>query len=494
MDLSRILRFFLNSIYILCLSRSKGVLPFLGKLFSPRPAAGRRGKIAARRSAAEAPAWGRRAGAVTVFCLLGLGAPNAALAGDVYSLRRAVERALEHNFTVKAAEAGHRSAQEGLKASRSVFGPVMGSSYEYNRRQRNLSVTGSVQDKDLFAWRVFLTQNVFSGFSSLADHQKAALQEESSLAGVAQARLELIRTVQEHFFTYLKARQNVVSAKDALDRLRSQRESSQAFYNVGVSPRVEVLQADVDVSTAESVLLVAENTVETEKARLNTLLLLPIDADVEYTGRLEYTPFSRSLENCLEQAYRRRPDLIIAEKAVRMAEKDILKAKSAFYPTITAQVFWGTQGDSALASGSPSARTRFNEWAAGVYSEWLVFEWGKTLFQTRQATYSRSKVRAEADNLRQEVGFLIKERLLTMSEAAKRVKVAQKAVEQAAEAYRMASARYRQQVGAVLDVLDAQAKLSLAEASLAGAFADYNIALSSLYVAIGEENPGLGAR
>jgi outer membrane protein len=412
-------------------------------------------------------------------------------AKDVYTLQRAVETALEDNFTIKAAEAGHKGTQEGVKASRSVFGPVLGGRYEYSRRQRSLSATGGAQDKELFAWRAFITQDIFSGFSSLADHQKAILQEESSRAGISQARLELIRTVQEHFFTYLKAQRNVVSAKDSLERLRSQRESSQAFYNVGVSPRIDVLQADVDVSTAESALLVAENTVATEKARLNTLLLLPIDADVEYKGRLEYTAFSRALESCLEQAYRRRPDLIIAEKAVQIAEKDILKAKSGFYPTISAQAFWRTQGGNPLASGSPSARTRFNEWTAGIYSEWPVFEWGKTLFQTRQAFHNRSKVRAEADNLRQEVGFLIKERLLTMSEAAKRIKVAQKAVEQANEAYRMASARYRQQVGAMTDVLDAHAKLSLAEASLAGSLADYNIALSSLYVAIGEENPDL---
>lgn len=431
---------------------------------------------------------------VRVFACLLLLWPAASQAKEVYTLQKAVETALERNFTIKAAEAGHKSAQEGTKAARSAFGPVLGTGYDYNRRQHSVSPTGSLQDPELFTWRVSLTQNVFSGFATLADYQKAALQEESSRAGINQARLELIRTVQEHFFTYLKAQRNVLSAKDSLDRLRSQRESSQAFYAVGVSPRIEVLQADVDVSTAESALLIAENTVETERARLNTLLLLPLNASVEYTGKLAYVPFSRSLENCLDQAYRQRPDLIIAEKAVQIAEKDIVKAKSGFYPTVTAQAGWGTLGNDAFASGSSNARARFSEWSVGIYSEWPIFEWGKTFFQTRQATYNKSKVRAEADNRRQEVGFLVKERLLAMSEAAKRIKVAQKAVEQANEAYRMAAARYRQQVGTMTDVLDAQAKLSLADASLAGSLAEYNIALSSLYAEIGEENPGLAPR
>ena len=431
---------------------------------------------------------------ILMLCLLSMLLPVAAHGKEAYTLQKAVETALDRNFTIKAAEAGHKSAQEGTKAARSAFGPVLGAGYDYTRRQHGISSTGSLQDKELFAWRTYLTQNVFSGFSTLADYQKAALQEESSRAGINQARLDLIRTVQEHFFTYLKAQRNVISAKDSLERLRSQLASSQAFYDVGVSPRIDVLQAEVDVSTAESALLVAENTVETEKARLNTLLLLPLGADVEYKGKLDYTPFSRPLESCLDQAYRRRPDLLIAEKAVQMAEKDILKAKSGFYPTISAEGGWGTLGNNAFASGSPNSRAHYSEWTVGVHAEWPVFEWGKTYFQTRQATSARSKVRAEADNLRQEVGFLVKERILAMTEAAKRIKVGQKAVEQASEAYRMASARYRQQVGTMTDVLDAQAKLSLAEASLAGSLAEYNIALSSLFAAIGEENPGLAPR
>ena len=420
--------------------------------------------------------------------------PAPAKAQEAYTLQRAVETALQRNFTITAAEAGHKAAQAGTKAARSAFGPVLGTGYDYNRRQHDISSSGQLQDDELFTWRASLSQNVFSGFSTLAAYQKAALQEDSSRAGISQARLELIRTVQEHFFTYLKARQNVVSARDSLDRLRSQLASSQAFYDVGASPRIDVLQAEVDVSTAESLLLVAENTVETEKARLNTLLLLPMEADVEYKGELAYIPFSMSLEACLNLAYKHRPDLIIAEKSVQIAEKDTVQAQSGFYPQVTARGAWSTLGDDPWASGSGQRRTGFSEWNVSMTGEWAVFEWGKTYFETQQARQSQNRVRAEADNLRQEVAFSVKERLLAMSEASKRIKVAQKAVEQAREAYRMADARYRSQVGTMTDVLDAQSKFSFAEASLAAARADYSIALSSLYTAIGEENPGLAAR
>lgn len=421
-------------------------------------------------------------------------AHRAPAAMQSFTLEAAVTTALDRNFAVKAAEEGHKGAQAGTKSSRGAFGPVLGAGYDYDRRQHGADSRGRFQDKELFTWRAYLTQNVFAGFATLADYQQASLKEDSAREGVRQARLELIRTVQENFFIYLRARQNVISARDALERLQSQLASSQAFYDVGVSPRIDVLQAEVDVSAAESALLVAENVVESQRARLNTLLLLPLDLQVEYQGELGYIPFSRSFDDCLNQAYRLRPDLIMAEKSVQIADTDIVKAKSAFYPQVFATGAWGTTGSDALAAGSPNARTRYNEWSVALNAEWPLFEWGRTVYDVRRAGHEKNRVRAEADNLRQEVGYTVKVRMLAMDEAAKRIKVAHKGVEQAREAYRMSDARYRQQVGTMTDVLDAQAKLSQAEAALAEAMSDYGIALSSIYAAIGEENPSLKRR
>ncbi len=414
-----------------------------------------------------------------------------AAAAERYSLAQAVETALERNFSISAAEAGHKATEHGVKSARGAFGPVLAGHYDYMRRQHRLSGISREQEDELHTWRASLTQNVFAGFATLSDYQKAALSEESARAGIDKARLDLANMVQEAFCNYMRSKQDVRSAQDALERLQSQLKSSRAFYDVGVSPRLDVLQAEVDVSTAESALLVAENTVETLKVRLNTLLVLPMDADVEYVGEFSFIPFPYNLDTCLAQAYSRRPDLLIAEKAVEIAGEDTLKAASGFYPQVSAQGAWATTGDDFSATGSRLQPQRYNEWSLNVFAEWPVFEWGKTYYGVQQAKQSQAKVRAEADNLRQEIIFDVKGKLLALTEAAKRIRVAQKAQEQAGEAYRMADARYRSHVGTMTDVLDAQAKLTAAEAAVTGARADYFISLSRLYAAVGELNPSL---
>ena len=431
----------------------------------------------------------------TAFLAVLFCAPSSVIAvrnGQSFDLRSAVSRALKENFTISSAEEAAMAAESGRKAARGAFGPSLGTSYEYERRQHRVAPGATrEQDKNLFTWRVWLRQNVFAGFATLNSYQKAALQKENAESGIAKARLELIGTVQENFLRLLQARENTRSAKDSLERLRSQLKVTAAFYEVGLKPRLDVLQAEVDVATAEDSLLQAINAYETQLSRLNTLLILPVENDVNYTGNLDFIPFTRSFEECLATAFARRPDLVMAQKTVSIAEKDVGIARSEFYPKVDAEGGWSTQGDHFAAAGSPNLPERYNAWSFNLTGEWTAFSGGTTFYGVRQARQTKNRYAADEMNLKQEVSHEVKSRLLKISETAKRIKVAQKGLEQAKEAYRMADALYQAQAGIFIDVLDAQAKLTQAEANLTGAQADYLIAVSQLHVAMGEENPAL---
>ncbi len=417
---------------------------------------------------------------------------------ESFTLTAAVERALEQNFTIVSAQATREAAEAGRKSARGAFGPVLGTTYAYEHRQHKPVSATIVQDNDLFTWTVYLRQNVFAGFATLASYQKAALQKENAEAGYSKARLDLVRTVQVNFFEYLKAQENTRSAEASLTRLRSQLKVTQSFHDVGLKPRLEVLQAEVDVSEAEAVLLRAEHALSTQRSRLNTLLNLPTDARTEYVGSLDFVPVPFKREDALELAYQNRPDVIMASKVAAISEKDKTIAQSGFYPQINADLTWATQGNKMDASGFDYMRNsnlpaqHYSAWSIGLVGQWNVFEWGRTYYSVQQADKLVNKSRADEANLRVEVAYEVQARFLELDVAAKRIKVARKALEQATEAYRMAAARYESQVGTSTDVLDAQSKLTLAEVSLTGAQADYLTAVAAIYNAVGQENVSLG--
>lgn len=417
------------------------------------------------------------------------------VAGKSIGMSDAVEHALRFNPGLGAQEAESRSSEEGRKSARGAFGPRLGVSYSATKTESKRDPSATMGTKNpkmgVYSWGVEVTQPIFQGFRLLSTYQKAALQADSDKASLRKAELDMTEQVQTAFLEYLKAGENTRSMRDSLTRLREQLRIAQAYFEVGLSPRLDVLQAEVDVSEAESLLIEAENTQATTLARLNTLLGFDATAVNTYTGTLKEVGFRYTLEQCLELAYRQRPDLYVAQKAVEIARKSQKEVQSDYYPQIEGYYSMTQSGNTPGMQRSGENGSHVTNWEVGAQATWNVFEWGTTYYADKQVGWQVTKMRYEQENLKLEVGYDIKSKYLAVQEARKRIAVAQNSVAQATEAYNVALARYHEHVGTNFDVLDASANLTSAQSSLTGAKADYLTALSQIYVAMGEYHPDL---
>lgn len=417
------------------------------------------------------------------------------VAGKSIGMSDAVEHALRFNPGLGAQEAESRSSEEGQKSARGAFGPRLGVSYSATKTESKRDPSATMGTKNpkmgVYSWGIEVTQPIFQGFRLLSTYQKAALQADSDKASLRKAELDMTEQVQTAFLEYLKAGENTRSMRDSLTRLRAQLRIAQAYFEVGLSPRLDVLQAEVDVSEAERLLIEAENTQATTLARLNTLLGFDATAVNTYTGTLKEVGFRYTLEQCLELAYRQRPDLYVAQKAVEIARKSQKEVQSDYYPQIEGYYSMTQSGNTPGMQRSGENGSHVTNWEVGAQATWNVFEWGTTYYADKQAGWQVTKMRYEQENLKLEVGYDIKSKYLAVQEARKRIAVAQNSVAQATEAYNVALARYHEHVGTNFDVLDASANLTSAQSSLTGAKADYLTALSQIYVAMGEYHPDL---
>lgn len=419
------------------------------------------------------------------------GAETAAQAENfsgAFDLERCVQRALSENPSMTAIRAQLKGAGFDTRSAVGAFLPSVGGSYGWTQYGRKYAVTG--KDGDWVA-NVNVSQPVFKGFNLLAAWQRDKLTEESTGASLTNVELSLIGSVQSNFLSLLKARMDVKSAEDSVARLESQLKVISAFYEVGLRPKAEVLDAEVDLATAKQSLLTARNTVSTQKAQLNTLLNIPLETEVEYVGELEHIPFGLSLQDCLTRAYNGRPDLFIGKKSVEIAEKDVTMASSSLYPSVDADYNYYNRGvDGGLSRGTyPHASKEY--WTLGVSASMTMFQWGEDYYDIKKYEETVKQVTAQLEETRLNAGFEVKTSILNINEAADRISVAKKSVAAAEEAYRMAVARYQAQVGTNTDVLNAQSRLSDSETQLSQALADYGTAISKLYVAMGEKNLGL---
>ncbi len=413
---------------------------------------------------------------------------------DTLDMEQAVLMALERNPSMLAARYEALGAEDGRKSARGDFGPSVAVSYTYSRldhKKPNRDAVVVTSDVDVYTATLNVHQDLFTGWRLLSTYEKAALNKDQAEAQVLNAELSLIGTVQENFLALLKARADVKSGTGSVARLQEQLKVTKAFYDVGLKPRLDLLQAQTNLASAKDTLLQAQNSVDTQVARLNTLLGLPLEAPVGYQGQLEYLPFSMDLDEALASAYENRPDLDIARKSVAIARKDKKITDSSFYPQIGADFDWSTQGGDPKAGGSIHSKTEYSDWTASLGATWTIFEWGKTYYASRQAQKTILQLEQSLANTRLEASFEVKSNHLKIHEASERINVRRQALEEARESYRMAVARYQAQVGTNADVLDAQSELTDAETNLSQAQADYQLAISSIFVSMGRQNPAL---
>ncbi|WP_147821197.1 TolC family protein [Salidesulfovibrio onnuriiensis] len=408
-----------------------------------------------------------------------------------FDMQACVERALEANPAIIGARAALKGEGYGVNSAMGEFGFKATSGYGYTHYNRE----PTYGDKDQFYGTVGLSQPLFKGFNLLSSYQKAKLSEDKSNYSLYNTELNVIKDVQSNFLKLLKGRMDVKSGEDSVERLESQLKVINAFYEVGLKPRVEVLQAEVDLATAKQELLTSQNAVSTQRAKLNSLLNIPLEENVDYIGQLDYLPFDLQLKDCLDKAYKERPDLNMGVKSVEIAVKDAMIAASSFYPEITADFDYYKKGNNGdLKGGDNWTESAAEYWTAGVNLNWTMFEWGADYNDWKQTKETIKQLQAELENTKLNAGFEVKQALLDLRAAADRIGVGRKSVESARESYRMAVARYQAQVGTNTEVLDAQARVSDSEAQLNSALADYNTALSQLYVAMGEKNLDLKSR
>jgi outer membrane protein TolC len=301
-----------------------------------------------------------------------------------------------------------------------------------------------------------------------------------------ETRQDLILEVKTAYFEVLQQEKLEEVAQQAVTQLQAQSKVSRNFYEVGMVPKNDFLQAEVELANAQQELVVAQNNVQLSKSRFNTVLRRPVDAPFTVEDVLTYEVFTRTYEACVETAMEHRTEMKVADLEVQTAEKGVKLTKSDYYPSIDLMANYYRRGEDFAFDGGDGI-LKEDEWDVLAVASWTFFEWGKTRYgaqeKVRRANQARLQRTSVEDNIRQQV----KAAYLTVKAAENAVTTVEKAVEQAKENYRMNEERYKEQVSTSTDMLIAQTLLTQTQNNYYNALSAFNVAKAGLHRAMGLE-------
>lgn len=411
-----------------------------------------------------------------------------------YTLKQAVERALASNPSIEAKIKMLENARMNVGVSQSYFWPRISLTAQVNRMRNQEEVQTYSSDNlssDNWTKGIRATLNLFSGFAHLNNFQKSRIQVQVEEARHKQARLELLSNVQSQFINLLLLRKHLKTAQDSVARLQTQLKSAEAFVAVDMAPYLNVLQTQTDLARAQQEVIRVKNDVRNTYVQLNKFLNLPPEAPVQYVGKLEdyASTVGYSEEKAVKTAVQNRPDLIIAQKTMEVAYKDMHITMGQFLPRVDATYDIITQSKD-FRDKQYEGYTR-NYWSAGLQFSWDIFSGGQTTFQSLADRKRAQSLKKDFEDAMNNAQAEVIRALLDISAAKELIAASKVAVASARESYEMASTRYATQTGTITELLDAQVRLTQAEDDASKALADFQTARSRFFFYIGKENTGL---
>ena len=426
---------------------------------------------------------------IGLMLVLMAAAQRVSAADKVFTLDESIETALKQSVLIRAAREGVLGAEAQKKEALTGFLPKLSTSYSYTWLNKEPTIriptmppiaTGT---QDNYTWAVEAKQPLFAGGGIQANYEASRIGHEISRMDETGAVQDIVQEVKVSYFYILKAERLLGVARQSLEQLQAHRNVAQNFFEVGLIPRNDLLQSEVQVANGEQVLIRAENGVALAKAKFNTLLRRSINDPVQVEDILAYRPYNPGIEDCIKTAMENRPEIKGRALKVEQAKSLVKLAKSDFYPTLSAVGHYERIGDTPGVSGTP-LKDADNWYVMGVAS-WTFWEWGKTKYRVDASRSRENQSIDMLNNTRDQVALEVNNAYLVMRESEKQVMVAQKTIEQAQENFRINEERYREQVATSTDVLDAQTLLTRTKSDHANALGEYNISHARLERAMG---------
>ncbi len=297
------------------------------------------------------------------------------------SLNDAISESLANNLLLKMEANSVDIAEEDYFQSKSNYLPSISlnaniSENEYSSLKTQSGIVGSDYELAPSSKSIILSQNLFSGFSRF--YNSISTKESLNLKRLNEKKVtqDIILETIEAYYNVLIAEKSVKSYKDNLESVAERSNATIKEYEVGLTSKTDVAQAEAFLNNAKIDLLDSEIILKNLKNSFfdlvgvdaKNLIFSEINADIP-------SSFSEFKEILIANNY----SIRMAEVNLKIMNANVGVARSAYYPQLSL-----TATKSELDEFSAEIDELTNEEIKATLN-WPIFTAGKSLSNVRKA-------------------------------------------------------------------------------------------------------------
>ncbi|WP_405248000.1 TolC family protein [Cellulophaga sp. Asnod2-G02] len=322
----------------------------------------------------------------------------------------AMKKALENNFGIKIAGNQVAIADNNQGILNSGYLPTLTgtANASYSRDDSTIEFPGQLNDDNSvradveidqaeaqrYSSALNLNYTLFDGMGRLYNYKR--LKEQYQLSEL-QARETIENTLLQLFSVYFdvaRLTENNNVLKQALEISQDRFKRAEYSFEYGQNTKLDILNAQVDVTNDSIALLNVEQQLINAKRDLNVVLNQKLEEEFQVDTTLTFIP-SLKLEEYLEQSIDNNVALLQTERNLKINEYDIKVSKSGYLPTVglTGSYGWNLNQSAASAFFPGTNNTTYNL-GLGASLSWNLFDGGKTTVAVRNAkiTYENQEL------------------------------------------------------------------------------------------------------
>jgi outer membrane protein TolC len=326
-------------------------------------------------------------------------------------------------------------------------------------------------------FRAYLTQNLVN-VTSLENYIAARHNFKSAQLTAQDARDMVVLTVGNAYLLCIADAARIAAVNAELATSKVSLDQATASHDAGISPRLDVLRAQVDYQNEQQGLISANNEFAKDKLAVARVIGLPLDQAIRLTDTEPY----KALDNidpatAFAQALKNRKDLAAQSEQVEAARS---QKTAAFADQLPTAKFSGDFGD----IGETVNHSHGTYTATGKI-EVPVLEIAKTRGEEDVADSQYVQAKDKLSDQIQQVNADIRDAVLDIQSAAKLVEASKSNLDLANEALSEAQQRFHAGVADNLPVSQAQSQTEQANDQYIGALYQHNAAKLALARALG---------
>jgi outer membrane protein TolC len=339
----------------------------------------------------------------------------------------------------------------------------------------------------------YISQGVVHQTLSLqnaAEYKLARAQEALAKANAEIATRGLVVTVTQSYYGFVVAQRKYSTAQRAAAEAEHFLDVTQKLERGGEVAHSDTIKAQLQLQQQQRALQEAQLEMDRSRLELAVIIFPNFNENFSAVDDLENIQPLPSFQEAEAQAGNQNPQLAAALASLRAANQEVAVAWNSFLPSLGFDYFYGIDANQFAVNGVdetvfPHRQTRNLGYAATATLDLPIWNWGASRSRVKSAHLRRDQAQVELSFAQRKMVADLKTLYSEAQTGRSELESLRQSADLAAESLRLTTLRYQAGEATVLEVVDAQNTLTLAQNALGDGQVRYRVAVANLQTLTG---------